>query len=223
MRIILIGGGETIQTVYHLARHFADQGDHLTIVNPHADEAEMLSQRVQATVILGDGSDPVVLEQAGARRADILLSLTSHDPDNLVACQIAHRLYGVPRTMALVNDPDNEGVFRDLGITMVFSATEIISAQIQAHTASADIACLSSVGQSRFHVTEVILREGAPSVGKPLSSLDLPKDCLLAGIVRRGEAMVPRGADHLEVGDLVVVVSLPETQSQALAVLNGEG
>lgn len=222
MRIILIGGGETIQTVYHLARHFAEQGDQLTIVNPHADEAEMLSHRVRSTVILGDGSDPVALEQAGARRADILLSLTSHDPDNLVACQIAHRLYGVPRTMALVNDPDNERVFLDLGITMVFSATEIISAQIQAHTASADISCLSCVGQSRFHVTEFILRENAPAVGRAISSLDLPEDSLLAGIVRGGAAVVPKGDDRLEAGDLVVVVSLPESQGQALAVLNGE-
>jgi hypothetical protein len=58
MRVILIGGGETIETIYFLGRLFASRGYRVTIVNPHQAEAEMLSRRVRVTVIVGDGSDP---------------------------------------------------------------------------------------------------------------------------------------------------------------------
>ena len=117
MKVILIGGGKL---VYFLVRQFASKGYHLTIINQDAVEAKALARQLKATVILGDGSDPGMLKEAGAYQADIVLSLTPHDQDNLVACQIAQKRYGVPRTIALVNDPDYQEVFQQLGVTVAF-------------------------------------------------------------------------------------------------------
>lgn len=222
MRIILIGGGETIETIYFLARHFSKEGGQVTVLDPDPDEARMLSQRVQATVILGDGSDPAALEQAGARRADVLIALAAYDPDNLVACQIAQQMFGVPRTMALVNDPENEAVFHQLGIDIVFSATKIIGLLISEHTAYEDIANLIPVADGRVHVSEVILPKGAPGAGRPLKELGLPHGCLVTTVIRRGKVIVPGGNDALQVADRLVLVTLIENHEQALQILTGD-
>lgn len=222
MRLILIGGGETIETIYFLAKLFARRGHQVTIVNPYPAEAQMLSRRVDATVILGDGSDPAVLEEAGARRADVLLSLTPYDPDNLVACQIAQKLYSVPRTMALVNDPDNEEVFCQLGISLVFSATRVIGSLIEGQTVYDEITHLFPADEGRLHVTEVVLGEGAPAADQCLVDLELPQDSLVICLIRDGQVIVPRGDSRLQVADRLILITQPETQEETLRILTGE-
>jgi trk system potassium uptake protein TrkA len=222
MRVILIGGGETIETIYFLARLFVDRAYQVAIINPHPAEARMLSRQVKATVILGDGSEPAVLEEAGARRADVVLALAAYDPDNLVACQIAKSLYGVPRTMALVNDPDNEDAFRQLGLDMVVSATRIIGRLIEGHTVYDEVMQLFPAAQGRVNVTEIELPENTPAAGKCLQDLELPTDSLVACIIREGEVIVPRGASQLQAHDHLILIALPENQEELLLALTGE-
>ena len=221
-RLIIIGGGETIETVYFLAKHFADRDYHVTVVNPHPAEAQMLSRRLKATVILGDGSDPAALEEAGARRAGVLLSLSPYDPDNLVACQIAQKLYGVPRTLALVNDPDNEEVFRRLGISQVFSATKVIGTLLRGQTIFEEITQLIPAAEGQVQVTEVALNDDSPAAGQLLGDLALPGNSLVAGIVRRGRVLVPGGESRLQVGDRLILITRPENHRQVLHLLAGE-
>ena len=221
MRVILLGGGETVETVYFLARLFVRRRYDVTIVNPYPDEAEVLSRRVKALVLLGDGSDPAVLEEAGARKADLLLSLTPQDPDNLVACQVAQKLYGVPRTLALVNDPENEDVFRQLGITEVFSSTKVIGSLIEGRTVFDEITQLFPADEGRLYVTEIVLGRDAPVVGKALQELDLPADSLVAAIIRDGQVVVPGGQDRLLIADRLIVIALPEHQEHILTALAG--
>jgi trk system potassium uptake protein TrkA len=223
MRVILIGGGETIETVYFLAKLFTHRGHTVTVVNPYRDEAQMLAQRVEATILLGDGSDPDVLEEAGARRSDVVLSLTPYDPDNLVACQIAQQLFGVPRTMALVNDPDNEEIFQQLGIPLVFSATRIIGSLIEGQTVFDEITHLFPADEGRLHVTEVVLDQDAPALDRTLPELDLPADSLVACIIRDGQTFVPRADSRLQGADRLILIALPEHQETLLRTLAGKG
>jgi trk system potassium uptake protein TrkA len=223
MRVILLGGGETVETIYFLARLFVRRGYEVTIVDPDPAEAQILARRVGATVLWGDGSDPVILEEAGARQADLVLSLTSYDPDNLVACQIAQKLYGVPRTLALANDPENEDVFRRLGITEVFSSTKVIGSLIEGRTVFDEITHLFPADEGRRYVTEVVLDEKAPGVGKALEELDLPAESLVVAIIRGGQVVVPGAQDRLQVADRLIAIALPEHQEHLLRALAGAG
>lgn len=72
MKVILIGQGKL---VYFLAKQFISKGYYLTIINQDIAEATALSRQLRATVMVGDGSNPLVLKEAGAHRADVLLSL----------------------------------------------------------------------------------------------------------------------------------------------------
>jgi trk system potassium uptake protein TrkA len=222
MRVILLGGGETVEAIYFLARLFVRRGYDVTIVDPSPAEAQTLSRRVKATVLVGDGSDPVVLEEAGARQADLVLSLTPQDPDNLVACQVAQKLFGVPRTLALVNDPENEEVFRELGITEVFSSTKVIGSLIEGRTVFDEITHLFPADEGRRYVTEVVLDGDDPVIGQTLADLELPPESLVVAIIRDGDVVVPGGEDRLRVADRLIVIALPEYQERLLLALAGQ-
>ncbi|MGD8398780.1 MAG: TrkA family potassium uptake protein [Anaerolineae bacterium] len=222
MRLILVGGGETIETIYFLARHFGERGDDVTIVTPDPDEARMLARRAGATVLLGDGSHPALLEEAGARRADAVLALAPYDPDNLVTCQIAQKLYGVPRTLALVNDPDNEDVFQRLGITFAFSATRAIGSVIEGLTLFDEVIHLFPAAEGHLHVTEVVLDEAAPAVGRTVAELGLPQGSLVLAVIREEGAIVPDGDLRFRSADHLLLLTYPETAGLVLRLLVGE-
>ncbi len=219
MRVILVGEGKIL---YFLARQFASKGHSTTIVTADQGQASVLSRRIKATVLHGDGSDPGVLEEAGARRADVVLALTARDQDNLAICQIARRMFRVPRTVGLVSDPENEEVFRKLGVSVAFSATQIIARIIEERAGFEEIASLIPVAEGKVTVSEVALRDESPVVERELQRIEFPEGALIGGIIRTGEVIVPRGNTRILAGDRLIVISQPACYDQVLRLLTGE-
>jgi len=214
----MVGGGGT---AYYLARRFAAKGYDVVIVNRRGDDCARLARQSSATVVLGDGGNPRTLEDAGARAADVVLAITPYDQDNLIICQLATLRFGVPRAVALANDPDNAEVFERLGVTS-FSITDIVGGLIEQQTIVDEITRTLAVAEGRVNVTEIVLDERAPVLGRRLDEVDLPRGALVAMVVREGETIVPRGSDTLEAGDHLVLVTLPADHGPALRTLTGE-
>lgn len=218
MRVIIIGGN---RTVYFLAKHFVDSKHHVTVINRDPERAHEMAEQTKATVVLGEGTDVSRLEEAGARRSDVLLALTAHDQDNLIACQIAQRNFGVPRTIAIVNDPDNEDVFRRLGVTVAFSATRIIGNIIEQETSFEDITSIMALAQGNVMVADVRLDKQSPTIGQTLLELDLSEGSLIACVIRGDDYIVPRGSTVLQPGDHLLLISHPDQQTRDLRLLCG--
>lgn len=214
----MVGGGGA---AYYLARRFAAKGYEVVIVDRRDDVCVRLARQLSATVVLGDGGDPRTLEDAGARGADVVLAITPFDQDNLIICQLATLRFGVPRAVALANDPDNADVFERLGVT-AFSITDIVGGLIEQQTLVDEITRTLAVAEGRVNVTEVVLDAHAPVLGRRLDQLDLPPSALVAVVVRADETIVPGGSDTLQAGDHLVLVTLPEDHGPALRTLTGE-
>jgi trk system potassium uptake protein TrkA len=219
MKILIVGGGKL---VYFLARSFLSKGYTATIVNRNRSECIWLARSLKATVVYGDGSDYRILQEAEAGSADAILAVTPNDQDNLVICQLASQRFDVPRTLALVNDPDNEEVFRKLNITAAFSTTRILSSLIEQRAGFEEITNLIPVGEGKVNVTELVLTENSPVIGERLSDIVLPENSLIAVILRKSKPIVPRGATVLQIKDRLIIMSLPENMGQVLKTLTGE-
>lgn len=218
MRVLIVGGGKT---VYFLCRVFLSKGHRVTLINRNRDECVRVVRRLKVTVVHGDGSDPAILEDAGARGADTILAVTPNDEDNLAACQLAKLQFGVPNCVALVNDPDNEPVLQKLGIT-AFSTTRTIASMIEQRTALDEITNLIPVGEGKVNITELKLQADSPVVGKALRDVGLPPNSLVAVLLRSGEAVIPRGETDLRVGDRLVLITLPTNHGPAIRAITGE-
>ncbi len=218
MNVLIVGGGKA---VYFLCRTFLAKGHQVTLINRDPDECVQMARRLKLTVIRGDGSDPAILEEVGVQAADAVLAVTPNDQDNLAVCQLATTQYGVPRALALVNDPDNEKVFRKLGVA-AFSTARTIASLIEQRTDLDEITNLIPVGEGKVNITEVRLQPTAPVVGKTLRDLALPADSLIAVVLRQGEALVPRGDTQLHAGDQLVLITLPGNHGPVLRAITGE-
>jgi trk system potassium uptake protein TrkA len=219
LRIILVGHGEL---AYYLARQFAARSYNVTVIVDDPADAGELSRRLDVPVIAADGTDMLVLEQAGARRADVILALTPCDADNLAICQISDRAFQVPRTIALVNDPDNEEVFHRLNVSSAISATRILSTILQEEAGFEQIAEMMPLAQGKISVTEVYLRPEAPAVNRTLRELQLPKSSLVGGLIHAREVSVPDGNTRLQAGDRLVLIATSACLDEALALLVGK-
>lgn len=218
MKVIIVGGGKTL---YFLCRNFTAKGYEVVIINRNKEECVQLARQLSATVVFGDGSDAGVLKEAGAMGADAVLAITPNDQDNLVICQLAALKFGVPRTVALANDPDNAEVFDKLGV-FSFSTTDIVSSLIEQRASLEQITNLLPVGEGRVNVTEIILDAESPVTGKALRDIVLPENALVAVVIRDNQPIVPRGANRLLTGDRLVLITLPENHGPALKVFTGE-
>ena len=81
---------------------------------------------------------------------------------------------------------------------------------------------LLPVGEGRVNVTEILLDADSPVAGKFLKDIHLPKNALIAVVIRDNHPIVPRGENDLKAGDRVVLITLPENHGPVLKVFTGE-
>ena len=205
MRVLVVGGGKLL---YFLSRSLMNSGHQITIINRNREECVRLSRKLSAVVVCGEGSTPAVLEEAGAYEADAVLAVTPNDEDNLVICQVASVQFDVPRTLALINDPDHEETFSGLGVTAI-SPTQMLVRLLEQHMAFDDIEQLVPMVEGNITVTELSLDTNSPVAGMALKDIPLPEGSLIAAILRRGRPIIPGGMTVLRERDRIVVVCLP--------------
>ncbi|MDO5334512.1 MAG: TrkA family potassium uptake protein [Coriobacteriia bacterium] len=129
MYVVIAGGGKIGE---YLAGVLLDDGNDVALIEKSEVIAKRLSENLQGSVLIinGDACETTIQESAGVHRADVFVAITGRDEDNLAACEIADRLYRVPRCVARVNSPKNLRIFRRLGIECI-SSTSMIARMIQ--------------------------------------------------------------------------------------------
>lgn len=218
MRVIIAGNGRPL---HHLCRSFAEKGHSVTVVDPDREECERIARRLAVEVLHADGTDAGALEEAGVAGADAVIALSPRDEENMLICQTASTRYSVERTIALVSDPENVGVFERFGIGAV-STAGVIADLLERRASFSSIVNLLPLAEGKVGVTEILLRDGAPVIGRTLRELAMPADSLVAVVVRNGSPIVPRGDHRFASGDRIAIVTLPEAHDIAVQLLTGE-
>lgn len=128
MNVVIVGSGRTGAFVAELL----DQaGDTVSIVDVERSAFKRLPALFKGSPVLGDGTDMDILRQAGVEKADAFLALTQGDNRNLMAAQIAKKIFGVEQVFAKVNDPIRANTYRGQGI-YTFSRTTILGTLLHA-------------------------------------------------------------------------------------------
>ncbi|MPZ23136.1 MAG: TrkA family potassium uptake protein, partial [Dehalococcoidia bacterium] len=160
------------------------------------------------------------LVAAGMNRAEMVLAVTGDDEDNLVVCQVANRRFNVPRTVARINNPKNEEIFRKLGIATTVSATTAILAQIEQELPSHALIPLMKLRGGGFEIVEIKVPDEASVVGQRLRDILLPQQSLISLIIDRdGVPRVPNSDSVLEAGDEVIAVTKLESEARLRSIL----
>ena len=102
MNVVIVGCG---RTGAFLAELLDQGGDTVSIVDVERSAFARLPSNFRGTPVLGNGTDMDILRQAGIESAAAFLALTQGDNRNLMAAQIAKKIFGVAQVFAKVNDP----------------------------------------------------------------------------------------------------------------------
>ena len=210
MFIIIVGGGKV---GYYLAKALAPEKHRLVLMESDAAQCAKIAGELcdlNIGLVLGDGTDVHSMEDAGIVKADILIAVTGHDQNNLVACQLAKNYFGVPRTIARVNNPKNIQVFKRLGVDSVVSSTAHIASIIGHEVDWAGINQMLAQKVGDVRIKDLPVSQSSPAAGKVVSNLNLPKDTILISVIREKEAFIPDGQTQILAGDSVIALSREE-------------
>ena len=166
-----------------------------------------------------DGTVLDTLENAGIRHCDALLGVTSQDENNLVACQLAKRHFGVERTVARVNNPKNLSVMKQLGVDIPISSTNSIARLLEHEVDSAVIKELMSLNRGEASLSELELPKNYKFHGKTLSRMELPVESIIVSVFRDGQLIIPRGNTQLLSGDKMVVMCKSQAMHELCRLL----
>jgi trk system potassium uptake protein TrkA len=208
VRTVIIGAGEV---GLNTARMLSHEGQDVVLIESNEALVERATEQLDALVVHGNGASPRVLTEAGVKRSDLLIAASSSDEVNIIAC-LAAKAQGVSRTVARIHNPDYydtvDPFARDmLGIDFVIHTEQMAAREIKAALLVPGAINVDTFADDRIEVAEVILAEGSPALGQALKDVKLPEQSLIVGVVRRGDALVPRGDTVLELRDHVLLIS----------------
>lgn len=216
MHIVIIGMGEVGR---HLLRTMEYEGHDLVAVDQNAEAISYVEDHHDVATLTGYGASHEVLDEAQVRKADLVVAVTDHDEVNLIAALAAKQL-GAKRVIARAQGnawtAHQEGVrYGLLGVDVVINPRVLVAQELARIARSHGAVDVIDLAQDRLELVQLELGPDARHVHKPLMKLNLPRDTLVAALVRDGRLVVPGGADVLMPGDRVYLIGRPDAILQA--------
>jgi trk system potassium uptake protein TrkA len=202
MFVLVVGGGKV---GYYLTKELIESGHEVVLMEKDRTRAAQIVDELGSIVVAQDGCEGKYLRTAGANRADIVAAVTGDDEDNLVICQMSKHHFDVPRTIARVNNPKNEELFRHLGVDELISPTRMALGSIEQDIPVHELLHLAAL-ENELEIIEAQLQADSPAVGKTTADIVVPEGCSLFAVVRDGVATPLRPDMILREGDKVIAI-----------------
>lgn len=211
MRVAIAGAGSVGRSI---ARELLENGHEVLLIDKEPAAIKVTSVP-SAEWLLADACEITSLEEAGLHQCQVVVAATGDDKVNLVVSLLAKTEYGVPRTVARVNNPKNEWMFDEAwGVDVAVSTPRIMTALVEEAVSVGDIVKIFTFQQSNTDMLELTLPTDSPCVGKRVGDVGWPQDTALVAIIREGRPIAPSADDPLEAGDELLFVATPDMGGQ---------
>ncbi len=219
MNVIVVGGGKVGA---HLTELLLTGGHQVQVIEVRSEKVVSLQHELPAKVVLqGSGTDPNVLETAQIQQAQVIAAVTGSDETNLVVASLARFEFNVPRIIARVNNPKNTWLFTSqMGVDVALDQADLMAHLIAEEMSLGDMMILLKLRKGQYSLVEEKVHPESSAVGKTVNALNLPKECVLAAIIRHGQLIIPHGDTVLQPSDEVLAVT-HESQLAAFGSLLG--
>ena len=213
MKVLIAGAGSVGRSI---ARDLLEH-DHEVLLIDNNPSAMRVAQVAQAEWMLADACELSALSEAGVAEMDVVVAATGDDKANLVISFLAKTEFGVPRTVARVNNPRNEWMYdAQWGVDVAVSTPRIMTAMVEEAVVVGDVVTVFTFRQSGASIVEVTLPKDSPSVGALVRDLPWPQDTVLSCIIRGDRTISPTPEDTLEAHDELLFIVAAEADPQAL-------
>jgi trk system potassium uptake protein TrkA len=212
MKIIILGAGQVGGT---LAENLANEQNDITVIDTDAQRLRELQDSIDIKTVVGTGSYPQVLRQAGADDADMLIAVTNSDETNMVACQVAYTLFRTPTKISRIRSNaylKQKELFKSdaFPIDVLISPEQVVTNYIKRLLDYPGSLQVLDFADEKVQLVAVRAYHGGLLVGQELRKLKehMPSaDTKVAAIYRRGQAILPTEDTVIEVDDEVFFIA----------------
>lgn len=216
MKVLIAGAGSVGRSI---ASDLLDHG-HEVMLMDHSPSAMRVAQVAEADWMLADACELTALREAAVETMDVVVAATGDDKANLVISFLAKTEFGVPRTVARVNNPRNEWMYdSQWGVDVAVSTPRIMTAMVEEAVAVGDLVKVFTFHQSGASIVEVTLPRTSPVVGALIGEIQWPSETILSCIMRADRTIAPSPDDTLEARDELLFVMSAEADPEALAAV----
>lgn len=213
MKVLIAGAGSVGRSI---ARDLLSHG-HEVLLMDNTPAAMRVAQVAEADWMLADACEMSALREADTDQMDVVVAATGDDKANLVVSFLAKTEFGVPRTVARVNNPRNEWMYdAQWGVDVAVSTPRIMTAMVEEAVAVGDLVKVFTFHQSGASIIEVTLPADSPVVGATVRQIPWPPETVLSCIVRSDRTIAPSPADTLEAHDELLFIVSAEAEPDAL-------
>lgn len=206
----IVGAGKI---TYYLSKELLKLGMEIKIIDSDLCVCENMAELLpESTIIHGDATNQVVLEEEGVFDSDSFVALTGNDEINILLSLYAKNK-NVNKVIAKINNTSYGNLVKDFGLTNVFTPkdviTDIILTYVRAIENSEEIAAdtVYRLVSNKVEALEFRVLDNFKGIGIPLKELKLLKDIIVAGVVRKGDFIVADGNLSIELNDRVIIIS----------------
>lgn len=226
MKIIIVGAGEV---GLHLAKLLSQERHDIVVVDRSEERLGRVREALDVMTIAGSGSQLSVLEEAGAKNADMLIAVTSTDEVNFTSCFLANRL-GTKKKILRVDEPEDffgHGVMKpeDLGVDLVISPDGLAAAEIIRLIRRSAATDVLEFAEGRIQILGFRLDLESSLINRKLKDItqEYPQLPFRTVAISRGmRTIIPTGDDVFKKGDQIFVVSKTESVSELLKLSGKE-
>lgn len=220
-RVVVVGGRKKAD---FLANALLNRKMHVTLINDTEDFCvEMSHKYPEAIVACGDGTKPFLYEDLNIENSDIFIAMMPSDADNLIACQLAKQVYKVKKVFCTVSNPKNVDVFKKLGVSNVISSTYIVTNMIEQLATLRNIENYIPIEQGKVGLIETLVDVDADVCFRPISEIDIPKQSIIACIIRAGESIIPKGNTLIYPNDKLICLFNDGSKEELVQSLSKKG
>lgn len=206
-RVMIFGGGKI---GYYLAKQLTESNINVAIVEQDRERCKYLSSNLNNTLIIhGDGTDMNLLEEEDLLSMDAFVGATGYDEQNILMCLMAKQSH-VNKVIAKISRPSYSHIIDKLGIDLALNPVNITISDILKFIRGGKVVSVSLLLGEEAEVTEVIVGENLPVVGKKISELELPKGMIIGSVVHKGKVIIPNGDTIINARDRLIIFCLTE-------------
>lgn len=209
MRVIIIGAGEV---GYHIAKKLSDEKKDVVLIDKDPAKIRRISENMDVQAILGSGTSPRILRQAGIQEAELLTAATDSDEVNLIACLLARSLNPGAVKIARVRNQEylkEKALFSQeiLGVDLIINTQAMMVDSILNLMEIPGASEVVDFLDGGVKLVSFLISDESPLAGKKLSDLRIQKSNLLVGAIVRGhKILIPSGRDTIHPLDLIYLV-----------------
>ncbi len=204
MKIIIVGGGQVGGYIANLLL----ENKHSVVVIENKERAlEALRKNglKEENILVGDGTDALVLEKAGIMNCNALVCAAGLDEANLTAAMMGKFEYDVPKVVARVNNPRNAWLFNSgMGVDVRINQADIIGHMVADEMNYHSIMTLMKMSKGEYSIVRIRVDYHSPNVNKSIAEIKLPGKAVLIAVYEDDTMIIPHGETVIRAGQHIL-------------------